>query len=93
MPPVRPKLPRKKRALSRQDEKRYKNLVSLLHSLTYALTEKFLKDKESREKIVKDLAQYAVLLLDAAGGCGDAQLCPDKERGCIPCDGQPSKKP
>ena len=94
MPPGRPKLPRKESALSEQDERRYRNLVSLLHSLTYALTDRFLKDKdeESREKIVNDLSYYAGLLLNVDGGCGDPQLCYNKETGCTPCDGQPSKK-
>ena len=93
MPPERPELPRKESALSERDEKRYRDLVSLLHSLTYALTERFLKDEGSREKIVNDLGHYAGLLLDVNGGCGDPQLCYNKETGCTPCDGQPSKKP
>ena len=92
MPPGRPKPPRKKPALSEGDETRYRNLVSLLHSLTYVLTDRFLKDEGSREKIVKDLAYHAELLLDVDGGCGDPQLCYNKETGCTPCDGQPSKK-
>lgn len=92
MPSGRPKMPPKDAAFSKEDEERYKNLVSLLHSLTFALTNRFLKEEGSRPKIVDDLARYAALLLDFTGGCSDPQLCYDKERGCYPCSDQAARK-
>jgi len=90
--PRTPKRPSNPNILSDEDRALYENLVWRLHSLTYALTTRFLKDAGSRKKISKGLYDYAEVWLGFDGGCGDPLLCYHKERGCNPCSDQPAKK-
>ena len=68
-----------------QEDKDYEQLVWLLHSLTYALTARFRRDKGSRAVILAKLTKLASEMF--SGGCPD-DLCYNKEKGCIPCDYQ-----
>ena len=71
--------------LSDQDRWNYERLVWLLHSLTYALTTRFLQDERSRDAIVTRLNKCVKELTNVnAFGCGD--LCSDEKKGCVPCD-------
>ena len=68
--------------ISANDRKLYFEMVRLLHSLVYTLTTKFLQDDKSRDDIVHQLKLVAAAMTDRYG-CGD--LCPDKEKTCVPC--------
>jgi len=71
---------------SAKDQKLYIQMVRLLHSLTYAVTTRFIQDKDSRVEILNKLNYHATLLLEYTD-CGD--LCPDKENGCGTCPPKP----
>ena len=88
----RPMRPSNPNLLSDEDQELYEQLVWRLHSLTFALTTRFLKDPDSRKKISQGLDDYAKVWLGSDGGCGDPLLCYSKERGCSPCSDQPAKK-
>ena len=70
--------------LSEIDRKRYGQLASLLHSLTYSLTNRFMNDEKSRGEILDQLKEHSSKLVEQYAGCPD-DLCYDKEQGCIPC--------
>lgn len=69
--------------LSQDQLQEYYEMLRHLNSMSYVATHTFHHSPDKRGAIyskVRELSHQMIM----AFGCGD--LCPDKEKGCVPCN-------
>jgi hypothetical protein len=69
--------------LSPTDLELYRDILQCLNSVAYCATDTFHRNPVRRGDVLLKVRDYAHQM-KLAFGCGD--LCPDKEKGCVPCN-------